>query len=83
MNYLVQAFSCLSFSVGQAIVLKTTYNKILKSDINVHLLFFVMCQVSRLQSQTYRHLDSVGHYNTKLLKAQNIDSHIISYAYFF
>ena len=51
--------------------------------VNPHLLFFVMCQVSRLQYQTYRHLDSVGHYNTKLLKAQNIDSHIISYAYFF
>lgn len=46
MNYLVQAFSCLSFSVGQAIVLKTTYKKILRSDINIHLLFFVMFVLS-------------------------------------
>lgn len=46
MNYLVQILNCLTLSIGQAFILRSTYNKLFKSDLNLYLLFFVMFIVS-------------------------------------
>ena len=42
MNYFIHIINALSYSIGQAIVFKSTYQKFYKSDINIYLLFFVM-----------------------------------------
>ena len=42
MNYLTHIINALAYSIGQAIVFKSTYQKFYKSDINIYLLFFVM-----------------------------------------
>ena len=42
MNYFIHIVNALSYSIGQAIVFKSTYQKFYKSDINIYLLFFVM-----------------------------------------
>lgn len=46
MNYLIQILNCLTLSIGQAFILRSTYNKLFKSDLNLYLLFFVMFIVS-------------------------------------
>ena len=37
MNYFIHIINALSYSIGQAIVFKSTYQKFYKSDINISL----------------------------------------------